>query len=60
MIFCASKLPRDFFGDSLEEDHHGQEYKFLPVDLNEINQNYSLKNLKFTTSFKLLNGMKNV
>ena len=59
MIFCSSKLPKDFFGDSLEDDQHGHDYRFLPVNLNSMNPNVSAKKLKYTTSVKLLREVKN-
>jgi len=60
MIFCASKLPKDFFGESIENNIHqlGHEYKFLPVNLNEHNQ--GLKKCKLTSSVKLLNEIRKV
>jgi hypothetical protein len=59
MIFCSSKLPKDFFGDSLEDDQHGHDYRFMPVKLNSINQNVTAKKLKYTTSVKLLGEVRN-
>jgi hypothetical protein len=58
MIFCSSKLPKDFFGDSLDEDHHGHEYRFLPVNLKDINHLALSKKLKHTSSVKLLKQAK--
>lgn len=60
MIFCSSKLPKDFFGDSLDEDHHGHEYRFLPVNLKEIHHLTSSKKLKYTASVKCLNKATDV
>ena len=56
MIFCSSKLPKDFFGEQIQgyrENLFGGDYKFVAVNKNSEETKH-FKKIKYASSVRLL------